>query len=72
MLERQIKETNRLACILITSLIGVIGATGVIELLTDPFNIWSLMKVIVMVGTFVASSVVNRIQAAAGLAPTMA
>ncbi len=51
MLERQIKETNRLACILITSLIGVIGATGVIELLTDPFNIWSLMKVIVMVGT---------------------
>jgi methyl-accepting chemotaxis protein len=51
MLERQIKETNRLACILITLLIGVIGATGVVELLTDPFNIWSLMKVIVMAGT---------------------
>ncbi len=50
MLERQIKETNKLACILITLLIGVIGATGVVELLTDPFNIWSLMKVIVMVG----------------------
>ncbi|MCR5585175.1 MAG: hypothetical protein K6F63_07075 [Lachnospiraceae bacterium] len=51
MLERQIKETNRLACILITLLIGVIGATGVVELLTDPFNIWSLMKVVVMAGT---------------------
>ncbi len=50
MLERQIKETNRLACILITLLIGVIGGTGIVELLTDPFNIWSLLKVVVMVG----------------------
>ena len=50
MLERQIKETNKLACILISLLIGVIGATGIVELLTDPFNIWSLMKVVVMVG----------------------
>ncbi len=48
MLERQIKETNKLACTLITVLIGVIGATGIVELLTDPFNIWSLMKVVVM------------------------
>ncbi|MCR5823919.1 MAG: hypothetical protein K6G60_05745 [Lachnospiraceae bacterium] len=50
MLERQIKETNKLACILITVLIGLIGATGIVELLTDPFNIWSLMKVVVMAG----------------------
>ncbi len=50
MLERQIKETNKLACILISLLIGVIGATGIVELLTDPFNIWSLMKVVVMAG----------------------
>ncbi len=51
MLERQIKETNKLACTLITVLIGVIGATGIVELLTDPFNIWSLMKVVVMAVT---------------------
>ncbi len=60
MLERQIKETNRLACILITLLIGVIGATGVVELLTDPFNIWSLMKVIVMVGAVPLNIVYTR------------
>ena len=62
MIEKQIKETNRMVCILITLLIGLIGATGIVELLTDPFNIWSLMKVIVMVAVLPLNIIYSRKQ----------
>lgn len=49
MLERQQKETSKLALILSCVFLVLIGGTGIVEVFEDPFIIWSLFKVIVTV-----------------------